>query len=120
VSDRSLQQTLLTQATLTATQRSLLSEYRTSKAQVRYILEKYPRARGNDFYLTLMWLRVFGQLKLPWIDPSVLERFNGKLETLRRSRQIIQNKDGCCLPDKEVRSHRVKKEETVSAIISGV
>src|SRR5579875_1174621 len=44
-------------------------ELKKTKDQVLYLLERYPAARNNDFYLQLLWLKQFGGIvELPWID----------------------------------------------------
>lgn len=81
------------------------------KEQVLYLLEKYPAARDNDFYLQLMWLRTFGDLKtkLPFIEWEDIKKVGGQLESVRRSRQKIQNEDKLFLPSVEVLEKRKKR-----------
>lgn len=84
---------------------------KTRKEQVEYLLEKYPNARNNDFYLLLLWLRHFGDLNIPWIEYRDIRKLSGSLETVRRVRQVIQNVDGHFVPtDEEVLRKRRTKE----------
>src|SRR5579875_1839813 len=70
-------------------------ELKKTKDQVLYLLERYPAARNNDFYLQLLWLKQFGgKVELPWKDWEKIKANSGKLESVRRVRQKIQNEIG--------------------------
>src|SRR5579875_2115119 len=72
--------------------RKMQEELKKTKDQVLYLLERYPAARNNDFYLQLLWLKQFGGIvELPWIDWEKIKANSGKLESVRRVRQKIQN-----------------------------
>jgi len=96
----------------------VLAELVKTKDQVRYLLEKYPHTRNHDFYLQLMWLKVFGCVQIPYLDWSMIKAFSGRLETVRRVRQKIQNEDREFLPtDPEIlRRRRVREAEYRSVI----
>lgn len=70
-----------------------------TKDQVLDLLERYPSARNNDFYLQWLWLRHYGRIPdLPFIEWEQIKHFAGRLETVRRVRQKIQNTEGRFLP----------------------
>lgn len=99
--------------------REILAELKTAKLQVRYLLEHYPNTRNNDFYLQILWLRYFGGLKeLPFISYGDVFKFSGKLETLRRMRQKIQNESGEFLPtDPTVLKRRLERSKSMRRVI---
>jgi hypothetical protein len=83
-----------------------------SKNEVEEILQQYPEARNNDFFLCWMWLQKFGGLSLPVLEQSQLNELNGKLSTLTRWRRKIQG-DGKLLPTRKDIDHRrngIKKD----------
>src|SRR5579875_3345168 len=74
-------------------------ELKKTKDQVLYLLERYPAARNNDFYLQLLWLKQCGGVvALPWIDWEKIKANSGKLESVRRVRQKIENEMGLFQP----------------------
>ena len=83
------------------------------KQQVEYLLEKYPNTRNNDFYLQLLWLKNFGGLsEIPYISWHKIKDIGGKLESVRRVRQKIQNEDGNFLPtNPRILKLRQRKQE---------
>lgn len=91
----------------------LLDKFKATKEQVEYILATYPSARNNDFYLQWLWLKIFGGVKLPYVDWNVIREFSGRLETLRRVRQKIQNEDGRFPPDEETLRHRRNRQSII-------
>src|SRR5579875_225987 len=78
-----------------------------------YLLERYPAARNNDFYLQLLWLKQFGGIvELPWIDWEKIKANSGKLESVRRVRQKIQNEMGLFQPtDPVIKARREKQRK---------
>lgn len=111
---------LLDPQVLTPDHVKLLREYRTVKSQVEFLLEHYPKARCNDFYLVWVWLRRFAGVKLPYLSNEVLGELAGKFETVRRCRQKIQNGEGRFIADVDTRKNRVRKMEIIKEIIVGV
>lgn len=96
----------------------LLLELKTTKQKVIYLLENYPLTRNNDFYLQLMFLRVFSNIPIPYIEWEDIKEFSGKLESVRRVRQKIQNDDGMFLPTEEkVLARRRTREKVFRKII---
>jgi hypothetical protein len=87
---------------------NIVKHLKAKKEQVEYLLEKYPAARDNDFYLQYMWLKTFGDLtiRLPFIEWCDIEKVGGQLESVRRVRQKIQNEDLKFLPSPEVLAKR--------------
>ena len=80
----------------------------TSKKQVESLLETFPEARNNDFYLCWMWLEQFYGMSLPRLSEQQLKELSGKFSTLTRMRRRIQSKDGKYLPDdKDIDYRRV-------------
>ena len=80
----------------------------TSKKHVESLLETFPEARNNDFYLCWMWLEQFYGMSLPRLSEQQLKELSGKFSTLTRMRRRIQSKDGKYLPDdKDIDYRRV-------------
>lgn len=77
---------------------NIVEELRTVKDRVKYLLEKYPNTRNNDFYLQLLYLKYFEGVPLPYIDYSVVRRISGKLGTISRVRRKIQHEEGLFPP----------------------
>ena len=90
---------------------------------MEWILEKYPNARNGDLYLTIIYLRIFTPLGkyIKYIPYELIKEYDGIFETIRRTRQLIQNKEGRYLPtDPEViRKRRIKAEAMRRVIASG-
>src|SRR5579875_3225439 len=88
-------------------------ELKKTKDQVLYLLERYPAARNNDFYLQLLWLKQFGGIvELPWIDLEKIKANSVKIESVRRVRQKIQNERGLFQPtDPVIKARRDKQRK---------
>ena len=105
----------------TPAEEQLLNQYRTAKQQVLHLLKNQPQARNNDFYLQWLWLRTFAKVNLPWLQWERFLKYSGKLETVRRVRQKIQNEEGRFLPtDPKIREIRQKRSEAVRKTIKKV
>lgn len=78
----------------------LLSELKGEKEKTKYLMQTYPNTRDNDFYLALMYLKVFGKLsvKIPFIPWNEITAVGSKLDGTVRMRRKIQNEDGLLLP----------------------
>lgn len=88
----------------------IVQELTRRKDQVAYLLEKYPQARNHDFLLTFLWLRIFGNFKIPQVQWEVICKFSGALEGVRRTRQKLQNEQNLFLPtDKRIREARQRR-----------
>lgn len=101
----------------------LLTELKTKKEQVLYLLEKYPAARDNDFYLEYLWLREFlpnGKKHFPFLDWNVIKEVGGQLGSIERVRQKIQNEDKLFLPSPEVQAERRGRAERFRKAIGEV
>ena len=99
----------------------LLLSLKKNKEQVSYLLEKYPATRNNDFYLQLMYLRVFGGIPLPYIEWTDIRALSGRLESVRRVRQKIQNEDHMYPPtDSDVIAAREKRAKAYRKTIKKV
>jgi len=82
------------------------------KKQVLKILEKYPETRDNDFKLQWFFLMDVLGVDLPVVKGSLFDENAGLMETIRRSRQIIQNELNIYPPtDPEVLKKRRQKAE---------
>ncbi len=81
--------------------------------QVMLLLSRYPDARNNDFYLQLLWLKTFGGIKaLPFIEWPKIKELSGRLESVRRMRQKVQNEMGLYPPtDPEILKRRQERQE---------
>lgn len=90
---------------------NVLEELKTRKQQVEYILENYPATRENDFYLSLMWLKIFGGLSvsIPFIPWDEIKKVGGKVDAAIRVRRIIQNVEKRYLPSLETQERRAKR-----------
>jgi hypothetical protein len=97
---------------------NFVTEFKTKKEEVEFLLEKYPATRENDFYLQLMWLKIFGHVNIPYIDWNSLKDFSGTLETVSRVRRKIQNEYGKYLPSKETQKQRLSKRKVITQHIS--
>ena len=77
----------------------LLEKLKTVKERVEWILQKYPNARNSDLYLTIIYLRKFTELGkyIKFIPYEVIKKYDGIFETIRRTRQKIQE-EGKYLP----------------------
>jgi len=97
----------------------LIQELKRTKEQVEYLLERYENTRNNDFYLQLLWLKIFGGVKnMPWINWEQIKKLSGKLQTVARVRRKIQNEEGKYLPtDPEVLARRQRRERAYRKII---
>ena len=92
-----------------------MEELKRVKDQVMYLLAKYPATRDNDFYLVLMWLKLFGGLKekLPYLEWPEIERIGGTVESVTRARRKIQNEMGLYQPTIPTKKGRKEKEEII-------
>jgi len=84
---------------LTEEEQELLEKLKTVKERVEYILQKYPNARNSDLYLTIIYLRKFTELGkyIKYIPYEIIKKYDGVFETIRRTRQRIQE-EGRFLP----------------------
>lgn len=94
-------------------QTTLEAELRKTKDQVLALLDRYPNARNNDFYLQLLWLKSFGGIKdIPFVEWTKIRELSGRLESVRRMRQKVQNEMGLYPPtDPEILRRRQERQE---------
>jgi len=105
---------------LTEEEQRLLERLRTVKERVEYLLEKYPDARNSDLYLTILYLRRFTELGryIKYIPYDVIKKYDGVFETVRRTRQKIQE-EGRFLPtDPDVLRRRKKLAEKFRRVVN--
>jgi len=94
-------------------EQQLLERLRTTKERVEYILGKYPDARNSDLYLVILYLRKYTELGkyIRYIPYEIIRKYDGIFETIRRTRQKIQE-EGRFLPtDPEVIRKRKRLAE---------
>ena len=97
----------------------VLVRLRSVKERVEKLLEMYPDARNSDLYLTILYLRKFTELGryISYIPYEVLRKYEGLFETIRRTRQKIQE-EGRFLPtDPSVLRKRRRLAEKYRRII---
>jgi len=90
------------------------------KERVRYILEKHPSTRGNDMILLWRYYREFesDRIKLSFRKFQDLMRATS-METIRRTRQKIQEGEELLPTDKTVLKRR-RRAEIITAEIKDV
>jgi len=100
----------------------LLERLRTIKDRVEYILSNYPDARNSDLYLTILYLRKYTELGkyIKYIPYENIKKYDGIFETIRRTRQKVQE-EGRFLPtDPEVINKRKKLSERFRRIVNKI
>jgi len=105
---------------LTEEEQELLEKLKTVKERVEYILQKYPNARNSDLYLTILYLRKFTELGkyIKYIPYEIIKKYDGVFETIRRTRQKIQE-EGRFLPtDLDVLRRRRRLAEKFRRVVS--
>jgi len=100
----------------------LLEKLRTVKDRVEYLLARYPDARNSDLYLTILYLRKFAELGkyIRYIPYNVIKKYEGIFETIRRTRQKIQEQGKYLPTDPEVLKRRKKLAEKYKKIINKI
>lgn len=99
---------------------AILAEFKRTQDQVEYLLEHYPATRNNDFYLQWLYMKYVLKLPMPYLDWQTMEDHSGKLETVRRTRQKIQNKYHKFPPTDPVVKARREREKRIRRIIHKV
>lgn len=99
-------------------QDSVLAQYKTVNEQVRFILARYPEAKENDFYLSILYLRIFCKIKVPYVAWSEMNRLSGRLDVVRRNRQKIQNEDHAFEPSFKVKIQRARHRKAVVKVLT--
>ena len=97
----------------------LTRKLKTIKERVEYLLERYPEARNDDFYLYLLYVRLFEPKLSGYIKfiPFNLVKSATRFETIRRCRQKLQEQ-GLYLPtDPKVLRKRRKLAEAYRRVI---
>ena len=98
----------------------LLDKLKTTKERVEWLLYKYPNARNSDLYLTILYLRKFTELGkyIKYIPYNVIKRYEGIFESIRRTRQKIQEQGRYLPTDEEVLRKRRKLAKKYRRIIN--
>ena len=107
---------------LSSDEENLLQRLKTTKERVEWLLKKYPNARNSDLYLTILYLRKFTKLGkfIKYIPYNIIKEYEGIFETIRRTRQKIQE-EGRYLPtDEEVLKRRRKLAEKYRRVMPRV
>jgi len=86
---------------------------KTVKERVEYILENYPEARNDDFYLYLIYVRLFEPKLSGYIKyiPFNLVKTATRFETIRRCRQKLQEQGQYLPTDPKILRKRRKLAE---------
>jgi len=103
-------------------EQQLLERLRTTKERVEHILAKYPNARNSDLYLTILYLRMYTELGkyIKYIPYEIIRKYDGIFETIRRTRQKIQE-EGRFLPtDPEVIRKRKRLAEKFRRMVNKI
>jgi len=98
----------------------LADKLKTVKERVEYILQHYPESRNDDFYLYLLYVRLFEPRLSGYIRfiPLDLVKSATRFETIRRMRQKIQE-EGRYLPtDPQILEKRRKLAKVYGRVIS--
>jgi len=85
-------------------------EIEATKRVVEKILKENKLARGNDFYLLVLYLRERGVAIE--VDHKQFKEFSGSISTVLRCRRLIQNTDGKFLPPQSVIDKRRRRSES--------
>jgi hypothetical protein len=83
------------------------------------VLERFPSARNNDLYLTILVLRYYTKLGkyINLIPIELIKEYDGILEAIRRTRQKL-NERGLYLPtDPSVMERRIKKAKKMKRTV---
>ena len=97
----------------------LKEKLKTVKERVEYILEHYPEARNDDFYLYILYVRLFEPQLSQYIDyiPYNIIKRSTRFESVRRARQKIQE-EGRLLPtDPKILRKRRRLAEAYRKVI---
>lgn len=92
---------------------------KTVKERVEHLLREHPEARNSDLLLIVLYLREFTELGkyIKYIPYSVMRKYEGITESVRRARQLIQS-EGRYLPtDPKVLEARRRKERRLRKLI---
>jgi hypothetical protein len=98
-------------------QDSVLAQYKTVNEQVRFILARYPEAKDNDFYLTVLYLRIFCKIKVPYVEWREMNRLSGRLDVVRRNRQKIQNEEHDYESSMNVKIQRARHRRALEKVL---
>jgi len=101
----------------------LREEFKTIEERVRYILENYPATRNDDFYLCLIYIRLFcpelsKYIKfIPW---EVFKNARISFESITRARRKIQERGEYLPTDPKVLRRRRKLEKAYRNVMPTV
>lgn len=103
------------------TPEELLAKLKTYKARVKYILEQYPQATGDDRILQWRYLKVFyPKVRITYKQFSDLRKMPAP-ETLSRCRRLLQADNPDLRPtDKTVRKRRARAHTFKSVLGEGI
>ncbi|MCD6235699.1 MAG: hypothetical protein J7J94_01725 [Thaumarchaeota archaeon] len=98
---------------------NIAEKLKTVKERVEYLLEHYPEARNDDFYLYILYIRHFEPELSRYIDyvPFNIIKRSTRFESVRRARQKIQE-EGHYLPtDPKILRKRRKLAEAYRKVM---
>lgn len=92
----------------------LINKFKTVMERVEYILRNYPESRNDDFYLYILYLRLFDREVARYIRfiPLDVIRRATRPETVRRARQKIQEKGKYLPTDPKILKRRRRLSDT--------
>jgi len=98
---------------------TLAEKLKTVKERVEYILEHYPESRNDDFYLYLIYIRLFEPKLSGYIKyiPFNLVKTATRFETIRRCRQKLQESGQYLPTDPKVLRKRRKLAEAYRKVM---
>jgi len=107
---------------LTPEEEELLKKLKTVKERVEWLLQRFPNARNSDLYLTILYLRYFTELGsyIKYIPYELIKKYDGIFETIRRTRQKLQEQGKYLPTDPQVLKRRRKLAKMMRKVIREV
>jgi len=98
---------------------NVIKELKTTKDRIKEVLRTDERARNSDLWLTFQIWRNYDKVNF-YIPYNRLTDLTS-METIRRQRQVIQNKECLYLPtDEETKNKRKQKESVFYRYFGGL
>ena len=90
----------------------VVKDFTEVKSQVLFLLENYPDTRNWDFYLLLLWLKIFGKIEIEFVDWEKIKKLASKPQSILRMRRKIQNEEGLFPPtDPKIKKLRMNRSK---------
>ena len=98
---------------------NVITEPKTTKDRIKEVLRTDERARNSDLWLTFQIWQNYNKVNF-YIPYNRLTDLTS-METIRRQRQVIQNKEGLYPPtDEETKNKRKQKESVFLRYLGGL